>query len=194
MASDGREVILRIPCWSDLDDMLEFINSLVDEGADVLVDKRKTRDEEIEWLADHLKAIELGRKVCVAAEVGGRLVGQVEVTPRPGRSRHVGVLGVSLRQGYRDVGVGTELMREAEAQARGLGVELLILELFASNARARHVYEKVGFSVTGVVPKAIKREGVYVDSVSMAKELWRRGGNKFLRGRGSCCYAGAFGA
>lgn len=169
--SDGREVVLRAPRWSDLDDMLEFINSLVDEGADVLVDKRKTKDEEVEWLADHLKAIELGRKACVAAEVGGRFVGQVAVTPRSGRSRHVGVLGISLREGYRDVGIGTELMREAEAQARGLGVELLTLEVFASNARARHVYEKVGFRVTGVVPKAIKRGGVYVDSVSMAKEL-----------------------
>ena len=34
----GREVTLRAPQWSDLDDMLDFINSLVEENVDIIVD------------------------------------------------------------------------------------------------------------------------------------------------------------
>jgi hypothetical protein len=33
MSKDGRNVVLRTPRWRDLDDLLELINSLVDEKA-----------------------------------------------------------------------------------------------------------------------------------------------------------------
>lgn len=168
---DGREVTLRAPKWDDLDDMLEFINSLVDEGADIMMDTKQTREQEVEWLAGHITKIENDREAVIVAEVDGRFVGQVEVTPQSMRSRHVGVLGIALKDGYREIGIGTELMKEAETQARRLGLEVLNLEVFATNERAKHVYEKVGYRVVGAWPKAIKRDEVYIDGVLMSKEL-----------------------
>ena len=44
------------------------------------------------------------------------------------------------------------MMLEAEKQALRLGVEVVELEVFAANARAIHVYEKVGYKVTGRAP------------------------------------------
>ena len=117
-AKDGRQVTLRAPKWSDLDDMLDFINSLVEEGANILVDTKQTRESEIEWLARLLTSLEKDKQVVVVAEVDGRFVGQTEVTPKGGRSRHVGSIGISLKDGYRDVGIGSELMREAETHSR----------------------------------------------------------------------------
>ena len=64
----------------------------------------------------------------------------------------------------------TELMKEAEVQARKLGMGILTLEVFVTNSRARHVYEKVGHRVVGRVPKANIKNGVYIDSIIMAKE------------------------
>jgi len=170
-AKDGREVTLRAPRWSDLDDMLGFINSLVREGADITVDREYTREEEVEWLARYLSDLERGRVVGVAAEVDGRFVGQLHVNPRTGRSRHLGVLGISVMDGYRGMGIGTEMMREAEAQARELGIEVITLEVFATNDRALRVYLKLGYEIVGRIPKAVKRDGVYIDSVVMAKEI-----------------------
>lgn len=170
---DGREVTLRAPKWSDLDDMLGFVNSLVEEGAEIARDSKLTRDEEAEWLGRHLAAIENDKKAVVAAEVDGRFIGQVEVIPESGFSRHVGVIAIGIRDGYRDAGIGTEMIKEAEAQARRLGLELLTLEVYASNSIARHVYEKVGYSVVGCVPKYNLKDGVYIDNVIMAKELQR---------------------
>lgn len=46
-AKDGREVRLRFPRWSGLDDMLELISSLVEEGAKITATEKKTRDEEV---------------------------------------------------------------------------------------------------------------------------------------------------
>lgn len=170
-AKDGREVTLRAPKWDDLDDMLEFINSLVDEGADILMDTKQTREQEVDWVARLLTRLEKDEITVVVAEVDGRFVGQVEVTPRSMRSKHVGVLGIALKDGCREIGIGTELMKEAETQARRLGLEILNLEVFATNERAKHVYEKVGYREVGVWPKAIKRKGAYIDGILMSKEL-----------------------
>jgi len=170
-AKDGRTVTLRAPTWSDLDDFLELINSLVEEGADINMNEKITRDAEVDWLAGQLSAIEKEKKAAVVAEVDGRVVGQVDLRPKSGRQKHVGTLGITIRSGYRDIGIGAELMKEAEAQARRLGLKVLTLEVFSSNSRARHVYEKAGYHVVGRVPKAILKDGEYVDSLIMAKEL-----------------------
>lgn len=170
-AKDGREVVLRAPRWSDLDDMLEFINTLVEEGADITVDTKKTREEEVDWLARLLSSVEKNKQVAVVAAVDGRFIGQVEVAPRGGRSKHVGNLGISIRDGYRDIGIGTELMLEAEVLAKLLGIKIIFLEVYATNERARHLYEKVGYREVGCLPKAALRDGDYIDSIMMAKEI-----------------------
>jgi len=170
-ARDGRDVVLRAPKWADLDEMLGFINSLVAEEADISRDEMVSREEEIDWLARCLSAVEKDRKVQIVAEVDGHFVGQVEVQGKTGRSRHVGVLGIALKDGYRDVGIGTELMIEAERQASRSGLKILQLEVFCTNSRARHVYEKAGYSVVGTLPRDILKDGRYIDSIVMAKEI-----------------------
>lgn len=170
-AKDGREVILRVPRYSDLDDMLEFINSPVEEGADIIYNRKMTRNGEVDWLARHISAIEKDKRIGIVAEVNGRFIGQVTVESKSGYSQHVGGLGIAIRDGYRDIGIGTELMKESEVQARKLGLEVLTLHVFATNSRARHIYEKTGYQVVGSVPKAIYKDDIYIDNVTMAKIL-----------------------
>ena len=170
-ARDGRHVLLRTPTWGDLDDMLDFINSLVEEEAMILMETKQTREQEVDWLARGLSNMEKDRQVRVVAEVDGRMVAQCEVTVGLGRKSHVGTLGISVKQGYRDLGIGQELMHEAERQAGRLGVEKIMLEVFATNDRAIHVYEKMGFRVVGRVPGEIKYKGEHVDGLYMIKDI-----------------------
>jgi RimJ/RimL family protein N-acetyltransferase len=167
----GRQVTLRTPRWSDLDDMTDFINSLVEEEAMIAAETKKTRDEEIEWLANTLKRLERDQHIMVMAEVDGHTVGNAAISPRPGRMNHYAVLGISLKDGYRDAGIGQEMMKELEIHARRLGVEYLALEVYDINERAIHVYEKIGYSRIGAYPGGVKYKGDYVDSVHMVKKL-----------------------
>lgn len=167
----GREVILRTPRWNDLDDMLEFINSLVEEEAMIAADTKKTRMEEIDWIANKLKDVEKDTQMAVVAEVDGRMVGSCEISPRFGRLKHYGMLGISLKAGYRDAGIGQEMMREIESHAPRLGIEYLALEVFGTNEHAIHVYEKIGYKRIGAYPDGVKYKGEYVDSVHMVKRL-----------------------
>ena len=170
-ASDGREVIIRAPEWDDLDDMLEFINSLVEEEAMIAANQKQTRESEIEWLARNLANLEKGMHIVVVAEVDGRMVANCEINPRPGRMSHVGSLGISVKDGYRGIGIGQELMREAERHAVAMGLESILLEVFGINERAIHVYEKMGYRKIGVILGGVKYRGEYVDAVSMYKRI-----------------------
>ncbi len=167
----SRKVTLRTPRWSDLDDMLSFINGLVEEEAMIAIDTKKTRDEEIEWLANNLKQLEKDQHISVVAEVDKLLVGSCEISPRYGRMKHYATLGISLRQGYRDAGIGQEMMKELEKHAPRLRVEYLALEVYSNNDRAIHVYEKIGFHKIGAYPNGVKYNDKYIDSLHMVKRL-----------------------
>jgi RimJ/RimL family protein N-acetyltransferase len=98
----------------------------------------------------------------------GRLVGEVVLN-----EVDVDALTCNLRvlvgpEG-RDRGLGTEAVSMATAYGiEVLGLRRITLEVFEFNPRGRRVYEKVGYSVTGVRPGALVFDGVAVGAVDMA--------------------------
>jgi len=170
-AKDGREVILRTPRWEDLDDLMEYINSLVDEGADIATNREVTREEEADWLGRKLALLEKDEELSLVAEVDGKVVTNSEIAKQEGYSRHVGGVGIGIKKGYRDIGIGTEMLRTLIAQAKKVDLKMLTLSVFSTNKRAIHVYEKVGFKETGRIPKFFYKNGKYIDRVIMTKEI-----------------------
>jgi RimJ/RimL family protein N-acetyltransferase len=171
VAKDGRNVVLRTPKWEDLDDLLEFINSLINESADITMHKKPTRQEEAEWLGRYLTNLDNDRLFALVAEVDGKVVANSELNRKTGYSEHVGEIGIAIKAGYRDIGIGTEILRTLISNARERGLKVLRLSVFSSNKRAKHVYEKVGFKETGRIPGEIFKDGKYVDEIIMTMEL-----------------------
>ena len=170
-AKDGRKVVLRTPKWEDLDDFLEIINSLVDEGADILRTERVSKEEEIDFLSKVLSRLEKDEMFYLVAEVDGKVVAVSEISKRGGYEKHVGVIGIAIRNGFRDLGIGTEIMKALVEQAQKMGLKVLLLSAFATNKPAIHVYEKVGFVQTGTIPKKHFKEGKYIDEIILTKVL-----------------------
>jgi RimJ/RimL family protein N-acetyltransferase len=171
-AKDGRRVVLRTLKWDDLEDCLEFINSLVDEKANILRDQKVTREAEIEWLAKALSRMELEEVVYLVAEVDGKVVASSELSRRlSGYDKHLGSIGIAIKNGFRDLGIGTEMMKTLIEQGKSWGLKVLTLTAFANNARALHVYRKIGFVETGRIPNKFLKEGQYIDEVVMTMPL-----------------------
>jgi L-amino acid N-acyltransferase YncA len=170
-AKDRRKVVLRTPKWEDLDDFLEIINSLVDEGADILRTERVSREEEIDFLSKVLSRLEKDEMFYLVAEVDGKVVAVSEISKRGGYEKHVGVIGIAIRNGFRDLGIGTEIMKTLVEQTQKMGLNVLTLSAFATNKPTIHVYEKVGFVQTGTIPKKHFKEGKYIDEIILTKVL-----------------------
>ena len=82
--------------------------------------------------------------------------------------RHAVELGMSVAEGWRGKGVGSQLMASAIEWAKQTGIVSRIeLSVFERNERAIRLYKRFGFVVEGRRRKAIYREGEYQDSLMM---------------------------
>lgn len=170
-AKDGRKVVLRSVKWEDLDDLIEFIDSLADEGADILRTERVTREEEAEWLGRRLAQIDKGELIDTVAEVDGKVIANSEVGKRSGLMSHIGDLGIAIKLGYRGIGIGAAIMKTLIEESKKEGLKILILDHFASNTTARALYQKMGFKEAGRISKGICKNGKYIDLIRMTLEL-----------------------
>ena len=170
-AKDGREVVLRSIRWEDLDDCIQFINSLVEESADILRDTKVSREEEADWLGKRLARADKGELIDIIAEVDGKMVANSEVDKRSGLMSHVGYLGIGIKADYRGIGIGTQIMQVLKEEAKKAGLKILVLDAFATNKTAQALYRKMGFQDAGRIPKAIYKNGKYIDLTHMTLEL-----------------------
>jgi RimJ/RimL family protein N-acetyltransferase len=171
-AKDGRNVILRTPRWRDLDDLLELINSLVDEKAEIYMTQKFTREAEAEWLLKVLSRLKKDEQFFLVAEVDKKVIASSDFQVEGGDQEHrAGAIGIIVRNGYRNLGIGTEIMKTLLEQAAFFGFRTVTVNAFATNKRAIHVYEKVGFVQSGIIPKKHLRQGRFIDEVIMSKSV-----------------------
>ena len=98
-----------------------------------------------------------------------QVVGWCDITPvpRPAFS-HVGTLAIGLLAEYRGRGIGRPLLAATIADARRYGLERIELDVFASNTRARRLYEALGFEAAGLRRRHAKLGEGYEDCILMA--------------------------
>ncbi len=96
------------------------------------------------------------RDFMVTAFVGDEVIGDLGVTTvRPHvKYLHRAYLGMSIRQKYTGMGLGTFMMQIALEQAKKNGFEQVELGVFSDNERARHLYKKSGFKEYFMNPRA----------------------------------------
>lgn len=82
--------------------------------------------------------------------------------------QHIGRFGMGLLPPYRGLGHGRPLAEAAIHRAHELGMERIELEVFASNQRAIHFYERLGFEHEGRKRRGRKLDGHYDDNLLMA--------------------------
>jgi len=107
----------------------------------------------------------------IVAERGGEVVGNAGCHPPPHvRRRHTGGIGMAVASHAQGQGVGTALMAAivdwADNWAQLLRLELTV---YTDNAAAQTLYRKFGFVEEGVHRAYAIRNGVYVDTLAMAR-------------------------
>jgi ribosomal protein S18 acetylase RimI-like enzyme len=105
----------------------------------------------------------------LVAEVNGKIVASSDINILEGDEKHFGVLGLVVKYGFRDLGIGTEMLKILVEQAKLLELKVLMLHVLATNKHAVHVYKKMGFVQTGKVPKKHFRQDRYIDELIMTQ-------------------------
>ena len=105
----------------------------------------------------------------IVASCGGEILGWCDI----GRHfipthAHRGSLGVGVVSAFRGKGLGLRLIRAALQAAWAADITRVELAVYADNAPAIALYEKVGFIREGIVRNAVRIDGRYRDAIAMA--------------------------
>lgn len=151
---------------------LDFINSLIEEKAQLLWKEKFSLKGERAWLKRQLKEVENNKKVYLVAESNNIIVGSTEVGMGVGRADHIGTLHIAIRNGYRGMGLGKYLMESIMKLAkRRLKIKIIKIPVFATNKPAIGLYKSCGFKKVARVPKQIQYKGKLVDEIIMLRYL-----------------------
>jgi RimJ/RimL family protein N-acetyltransferase len=158
--------------WLKEDELLEVteaLNSVIREGKYLFMNNEITDiEEERRWFERGTKE---GMRYLVA-RVDGKVVGGASIHPHTDKRSHVADFGIYIREGYRNLGLGTALTRELIEAAKKLELEILQLSVYATNERAFHVYKKCGYRECGRLTRDIRfLDGTYIDRILMELPL-----------------------
>ena len=105
---------------------------------------------------------------CVDEDVVSQL--SLYTFPSQPHRRHMGQIGMAVRDDWQSKGVGTALLQSAVDLAdRWLQLRRLELEVYTDNAAAIRLYEKFGFTIEGTMVDFAFRDGQFVDTYLMAR-------------------------
>jgi RimJ/RimL family protein N-acetyltransferase len=165
---DGRHVHVRPGRSGDEEALLENVNLVCAEDVYLMMDEVPwDLEREREWLGK----FDGEENVLFVAADGRTIVGQADCH-RGGwpKIAHTGTLGIAIRAGWREVGLGRVLMDRILDWMTFRRFEKACLTVFATNARARRLYESLGFEEEGIRRRQLKIRGEYVDEIEMG--LW----------------------
>jgi ribosomal protein S18 acetylase RimI-like enzyme len=166
---DGRTATIRPATEADAASLQENINEI---GAEIDFILTEGVGDDIEHEREWVRHFDGSSSVLFVSIVDGKLVGQADVhAGRPPKESHVGTLGIAIREGYRDVGLGRSLMERCFEWMRDRQFRKASLEVFSTNARAIALYKQLGFQIEGVRPRQYRIRGEWVDDVLMGKWL-----------------------
>ncbi|WWF47801.1 GNAT family N-acetyltransferase [Pseudomonas trivialis] len=111
------------------------------------------------------------RRLQLVALHGGEVVGQLGLEQYLRvRQSHVGSFGMGVATAWQGKGVGSRLLATAlDVADNWMNLHRVELTVYADNEAAHHLYRKFGFEVEGRLRDYALRDGVFVDTLSMAR-------------------------
>ena len=166
--------------WSDFDAIRETYLRLYDERESNpeigihLFAVRPSYADEVAWFANLYRSVLSGEAVVSVGVRDGVVVGHCTVRrlyPGPdSETAHNGVLGIVVDAPHRGTGVGRAILADALRQCVGR-FEVVRLSVFATNRRARKLYEEFGFVYVGTMPRMVHRGDRYIDEELMVTTI-----------------------
>lgn len=160
------EIKVREYADGDLPEMVRIWNEVVDEGNAFPQEERLTGKTGADFFA--------GQSHCGVAVDEDGVCGLYILHPNNvGRCGHICNASYAVSSEKRGLHIGEKLVLDCLVQAKRLGFGVLQFNaVVAVNVHARHLYERLGFTRLGTIPKGFRlKSGEYEDICPYFKEL-----------------------
>ena len=152
----------------DLKDMIRIWNEVVEDGIAFPQEEFLTEESGADFFAS--------QTYCAVARDAddGKVCGLYILHPNNvGRCGHICNASYAVSRDVRGIHIGEKLVKDClkQGKAHGFGV-LQFNAVVATNVHARHLYERLGFTQLGVIPKGFRmKDGRYEDICPYYHEL-----------------------
>ena len=170
---NGQQALLRRLQPADAEKMLEFLRETSRESDFLL----RYPEENIMGISEEVQFLEgicqSDNKIMLACVIDGSVAGNLSLRGNDYRKlRHRAELALAVRKNYWHLGIGRAMLTEAIGLARNLGLKYLELDYIDGNARAKGLYESLGFQEIARIPQAYcQPDGTFADAILMRKCL-----------------------
>lgn len=170
---NGQQALLRRLQPADAEKMLEFLWEASQESDFLL----RYPEENIMGISEEVQFLEgicqSDNKIMLACVIDGSVAGNISLRGNDYRKlRHRAELALAVRKNYWRLGIGRTMLTEAIGLARNLGLKYLELDYIDGNARAKGLYESLGFQEIARIPQAYcQPDGTFADAILMRKCL-----------------------
>lgn len=174
---DGRTATVRSPKDEDAQDILDYLYKSAGETEFIMRYPEECSKYTVEYekvLFDRINKSD--NEAMLACFVDGKIAGISNIAWSTWiKTKHRASIAIALLREFWNQGIGTrmcqELLRIAENNKDIIQIELDFIE---GNTRARALYEKMGFRITGVKPNAVRlKDGTLLNEYSMIREIKR---------------------
>jgi len=173
---NGQKLKIEVLSSKDLSqakNFLIYINSLIEEDAQILLNKKLSLKKEKEWLKAKINKVKNKKEAILVAKNKNKIAGIAQIELKIGRADHVGELGVSVGKEYRSIGLGKYLMKEILKLVKTdlkPKPKIIRLSFLSTNKIAKNLYQKMNFKIVGIIPQQLQYKGKLVDEIIMLRK------------------------
>ncbi len=152
-------MLIRKYAARDLREMMKIWNAVVEEGAAF------PQEETLEW--SNGMDFFASQSYCGVAEENGVIVGLYILHPNNvGRCGHICNASYAVDAECRGKHIGEQLVKDCLRNAKRLGFGVIQFNaVVESNVHARHLYERLGFTQLGTIPKGFRMKDGHYESI-----------------------------
>lgn len=163
-------ITIRYPKTDDLQDLLNYINTLSRERTYITFQgEQVTKEEEKKFSDDILAKMNKNEDVHLLVYSKNTLIGIGNITLKERNEKHVGVFGISVAKDFRKQGIGKLLTEKVleEAKKNLPTLKIVTLVVYSNNHVAIEMYKNFRFKKYGLLPNGIVYRGNFVDQILM---------------------------
>jgi RimJ/RimL family protein N-acetyltransferase len=169
---NGEEITIRTAGCEDASRLIDVIKTNAPERSYILMEHYGKSPAAVQ---EYICGMDFTRNLLLVAVAEDEVVGalsavQMDQGKRP-QTEHILKIGLHLAPAYRGLGIGSEMLNYSVAWARERGFKKLEANIFTTNKRSLHVFERAGFVSEGTRLKRIRIGKEYIDEVLMGKIL-----------------------
>lgn len=111
--------------------------------------------------------------ILLVAEINNILIGNIDLTgSKRAKMFHTGMIGMGIKKEWRNQGLGRCLIESViEWAKKHSEIELIWLDVYASNELGYNLYKNTGFKVSGIINGFFKEENGYKDKIQMFQRI-----------------------